>query len=142
MLKYKLMKLIISFLPLAILLEFTAAYLLRGYIQIDIVVIVLVILLIGLDVKPYVMSFVFLVSWFSTQFAIINESCENSFPTLFLLACRILLILQILDNGFHEVISGFSTNSSTSQDQNLSQKQKTLDDSNLPKNFDRKVTLS
>lgn len=34
-----------------------------------------------------------------------------------------------------------TANSGTSQDQNLSQKQKTLDDSNLPKNFDCKVTL-
>ncbi|XP_027767785.1 uncharacterized protein LOC107030871 [Solanum pennellii] len=33
------------------------------------------------------------------------------------------------------------SNSGTSQDQNLSQKQMTLDDFNIPENFDRKVTL-
>lgn len=42
---------------------------------------------------PY-LSFVFLDSWSSAQFAIINESCASSYPTLFLMSCRILLVLQ------------------------------------------------
>jgi len=84
------------------------------------------------------MSFIFLESWFSAQFATINESCGSPYPTLSLISCRILLILQILDNGFHEVVSGslqFTANSDILQVQSNSRKQKTLDDSNLLKHW-------
>ena len=104
--KYKLMKIIVRVtgsLPLAILLRFTA-YLLSWYIKIDIVIIVLLILLVWLDVNQnFLMIDVYMLclSYFWILFN--TQSCGSSYPTLFLMSCRILLILQILYNGFHEV---------------------------------------
>ena len=103
---YRLMKLIvcvIGSLPLIILLRFRA-YLLSWYIQIDIVIIVLVILLVGLDVQQnFLMIYVYMLglSYFWILFR--TQSCGSSNPTLFVISCMNLLILQILDNYFHEV---------------------------------------
>ena len=74
-------------------------------------VIVLVILLDELDVQPFflmIMSicYAYHISGILVfgQFSTIKGSCGSPYPTLLLISFKNLLILQLLDNEFHEVV--------------------------------------
>lgn len=54
----------------------------------------------------YMLSFVFLESWFAAQFSIISKSYDSSYLTLFLMAYMILLILLMI---FLTIMSYFWT---------------------------------
>ena len=138
----KQIKCVTGFLPFAILLIFRWAYQLGWYIHIWMLLCSLFFLMNLMCnhffwwLCRYVMPIIFLESWFSGQFSTIKESCGSPYPTLLLISFKNLLILQLLDNEFHEVVFWIiKIYIGTLQVQNFSRRQKTLDDCNMLKHW-------